>query len=90
MLYYDFLLVYVCSIQRCIPQDYNSPDPEPPISQIRTEAWSVLSIKAKVEDSKGDIQRYLDRNRPSRFADQASDRVRQIEDYRIKRPVLSL
>lgn len=48
MLYYDFLLVYVCSIQRCIPQDHNSPDPEPPISQIRTEAWSVLSIKAKV------------------------------------------
>ena len=43
-----------------------------------------------VDQSQGDIQRYLDRNRPSRFADQASDRVRQIEDYRIKRPVLSL
>lgn len=85
MLYYDFLLVYVCSIQRCIPQDHNSPDPEPPISQIRTEAWSVLSIKAKVISngiSTGTV--------PPRFADQASDRVRQIEDYRIKRPVLSL
>ena len=43
-----------------------------------------------VDQSQGDIQRYLDRNRPPRFADQASDRVRQIEDYRIKRPVLSL
>lgn len=85
MLYYDFLLVYVCSIQRCIPQDHNSPDPEPP--HIPDPYGSMERI---VDQSQGDIQRYLDRNRPPRFADQASDRVRQIEDYRIKRPVLSL
>ena len=48
------------------------------------------SMERIVDQSQGDIQRKLDRNRPPRLADQASDRVRQIEDYRIKRPVLSL